>query len=183
MVCSTAVAHPLHGLSAGGQWSAGFGHPWSGLDHILAMFAIGLLSIQLGGRAVWVLPASFLAAMTLGGLIGIASASVDLEPGIALTVLVLGVALAVGAKYPLPAAAAVTGLFGLLHGHVHGTEIPTLAAPLLFSAGFLSATALLHAAGIAVAACLSHYGQSAMALRATGLVVSSAGLWLLVARL
>lgn len=172
---TTAFAHPQHGLTGDGL-VAGFSHPWLGLDHLLAMVAVGLLGVQLGGRAIWVLPFAFLGMMVVGGAMGVSSVPFRfVESGIALSVISLGGALAIGRKYPLVAAAIVIGLFGLMHGHAHGMEMPALAAPVLYAAGFVGATALLHLTGIAAGLCVVRSKRWATSLRFTGAAISLFG--------
>jgi urease accessory protein len=145
---SAVSAHPQHGGVDSGLM-AGFAHPFLGWDHVLAMLAVGLMAAQWGGRAVWALPSSFLAAMLAGGVWGMQGTSFPgVELGLAASVFLLGLAVATGRRYPLFPAVFAIGLFGWFHGHVHGTEAPALAAPMLFAIGFLGATSLLHLAGI-----------------------------------
>ena len=180
VLSSPAFAHHGGEPAGAGGFAAGFAHPWLGLDHLLAMVAVGLLAVQLRGRALWVLPASFLAMMVLGGAVGMGAVNLPLvETGVALSVVSLGVALAAGRKYPLAAASACIGAFGLLHGHAHGTEMPALAAPVLYASGFLLATALLHTAGIAGGLALTRSKHWQTALRLTGAAISTAGACLL----
>lgn len=181
LYASPACAHHEGALTGAGGFAAGFAHPWLGLDHLLAMVAVGLLGVQLRGRALWVLPASFLGMMIVGGAVGMAGLKPPLvETGAALSVVALGVALAVGRMYPLAASAACIGAFGLVHGHAHGTEMPALAAPVLYASGFLLATALLHAAGIACGLTLAGSKRWETALRLSGAAISCAGVCLLV---
>lgn len=179
---SAAWAHPHAGSVPGaGGLAAGFFHPLLGLDHLLAMFAVGMLGAQLGGRAIWALPAAFLGLMIGGGILGMAGYEFQLnEIGIAISVVALGVALAVGLKYPLIASAIIVGLFGLLHGHAHGTEMPAMAAPLLYGAGFIFATAALHAIGVGAGLLLIRGQRSPAALRVSGAAISLAGLLFLI---
>lgn len=178
-----ASAHPHHVHAPGAEHglAAGFFHPLFGLDHLLAMVAVGLLAAQLGGRALWALPAAFLGLMVAGGAVGLAGYGLPgIEVIIAASVVVLGVALAVGKKYPLVAAAMVVGLFGVVHGHAHGTEMPTLTSPLVYGCGFVAATTLLHVAGLLVGMLLVRSARSAVALQLAGAAISLAGLALLV---
>src|SRR5262249_25638018 len=118
-----AQAHILPGEAHG--FTSGLNHPLHGLDHILAMVAVGLWAAQLGGRALWVLPASFVGFMTLGGALGMSGMHLPLvEAGIIASVVALGIFVAASARLPLLASVAVTGLFAMFHGHAHGTEIP-----------------------------------------------------------
>jgi len=184
VACSTASAHPQHGLPAAGGpaaggFSAGLVHPLLGLDHLLAMIAVGLLSVQSGGRAVWVLPASFLGMMLLGAAAGFAGIALPMvEIGVALSVIVLGAALAVGRNRALLAASFVIGGFALFHGHAHGTEMPAMAAPALYAAGLAASSTLLLLAGIAggLFAASCHRRE---ALRLSGAAIACAGLCLL----
>ncbi len=180
-VVTPAFAHPGHEALHVSGLVAGFSHPWLGLDHLLAMLAVGLLSAQLGGRAVWLLPASFVGLMLLGGATGMSSGDFHLiEMGIALSVVVLGCALAAGRRYPLVIATLVIGAFGFLHGHAHGTEMPTLAAPLLYAVGFVGATAMLHLVGLACGAWVVRHEPWKLALRWSGAAISAVGVMLLL---
>lgn len=148
----TVLAAPAHahvGIGAATSFGAGFGHPFSGLDHVAAMVAVGLWAALKGGRAVIVWPAAFVAVMLAGGVLGMAGVAVPLvEPGILASVVALGLLVALAVDLPVAAGAAVIGLFALFHGHAHGAEIPETAGGLAYLAGFAVATALLHGAGI-----------------------------------
>lgn len=141
---SAALAHPGHGADS---FLQGFAHPFSGLDHLLAMLAVGLWAARFSGLPRWTLPLAFVSFMALGT--GLALPMV--EPMIALSVLVLGLGAAMGSRLPLAAGAAVTALFALYHGQAHFAEIPAEASVAGFALGMLSATALLHGAGLLVA--------------------------------
>lgn len=142
-----ALAHTGHGAANG--FAAGFGHPLGGLDHALAMIAVGLLGAQLGGRAIWLVPAAFVAAMTLGGMVALdGSASPLVETGIAGSVIVLGAVVALGRRIPVSAAMALAGAFALFHGHAHGSEMPAGVSGVDYALGFVVATILLHMLGI-----------------------------------
>lgn len=128
---------------------AGMLHPFSGFDHLLAMIAVGLWAAQQGGRALWALPLSFVGAMAIGAALGMTgTAIVGMEIVIALSVLALGVLVALRRQVLLPLAAALTGLFALFHGMAHGQEMPLAASAWGYALGMLAATALLHAAGV-----------------------------------
>lgn len=128
---------------------AGMLHPFSGLDHLLAMIAVGLWAAQQGGRALWALPLSFVGAMTIGAVLGMTGAAfIGIEIIIALSVLVLGFLAALRRQMFLPLAAVLTGLFALFHGMAHGQEMPLAASPWSYALGMLAATALLHSAGV-----------------------------------
>ena len=125
-----AHAHPGHDASG---FSAGVAHPVHGLDHILAMVAVGLWAAQLGGRAKWLVPASFISVMAIGGALGMAGMPLPFaEQGIFASVLILGVLIAAAVRLPLAASMAIVGLFALCHGHAHGLEMPTTAQPRAF---------------------------------------------------
>ncbi len=142
-----AMAHPGHGMELG--FSAGLAHPWSGLDHVLAMMAVGLLATRLGGRALWAVPAAFLGLMALGGVASAAGLSLPFaEVAIALSVAVFGFTIASRIAPPVLAAMALVGVFALFHGHVHADEMPANASALAYGSGFLASTALLHGLGI-----------------------------------
>ncbi|WP_454624171.1 HupE/UreJ family protein [Bradyrhizobium cenepequi] len=146
LVPTVAFAHAGHGDVSG--LTHGFTHPITGIDHVVAMVAVGVLAAQLGGRALWLVPSSFVGVMALGGALGMAGILLPLaEVGVALSVVVLGLAIAVPFRQTL-AAVAVAGLFALFHGQVHGTEIPAAASALYYMVGFIGATTLLHATGI-----------------------------------
>ena len=127
----------------------GFFHPLTGIDHVLAMIAVGVLAAQYGGRALWLVPMSFLVAMAAAGAIGMAGIPVQIvEAGIGLSVVVLGLMIAFQFKPPTLVAMVVVGFFALFHGYAHGSEMPNGLAGLSFAAGFLFATALLLGAGV-----------------------------------
>jgi urease accessory protein len=152
-----AFAHPgLPGHTH--DLASGFVHPFSGLDHILAMVAVGLLAAQLGGRALWAVPASFVAMMAAAGVAGMNGIALPLtETGIALSVIVLGGAVALRLALPVAAAMALVGFFAIFHGYAHGLETPETASGLLYSLGFVAATAMLHALGIGLGLALARF--------------------------
>jgi urease accessory protein len=144
-----AFAHPGHGAES---FAAGVAHPLYGLDHIAAMIAVGLWSALKGGRTQWVWPATFVGAMLFGGALGMAQVPLPLvDPGILASVVVLGLMTAFAVDVPIAAGATLIAVFGLLHGHAHGTEAADTLAGIEYMAGFALATAALHAAGIAFA--------------------------------
>lgn len=131
---------------------SGFVHPFSGLDHILAMVALGLWAGQRRARALWVLPGAFVAMIAVGGYLGASGIHVPfVEHGIILSVIALALLVAVPVRLSLATSAAAVGLFALLHGHAHGLEMPADASGLAYGAGFMLASACLHGIGIAVA--------------------------------
>lgn len=171
-----ALAHTGIGQAAG--FAQGFAHPPGGLDHVLAMVLVGVLAFQMAGRARWLLPAGFLAAMAAGGLAGMAGLALPLvEAGIALSVVVLGLAVAARMRPPTALALGLVGLFAVFHGHAHGAEMPAEGGAAAYAAGFLLATALLHAAGLALGAVVGRVGT--MAVRGAGAAAAVAGVAIL----
>src|SRR6476659_1401554 len=134
LVPTAAFAHP--GLGDAHGFVAGFAHPLGGLDHILAMVTVGIFAWQLGGRALWLVPAAFVAAMAAGGALAMTGVPVPMvETGIAASVIVLGAIVALGIKAPLAIAMGLVGLFAIFHGHAHGSEMPLAAATGVYAAG------------------------------------------------
>lgn len=174
-----SLAHAHAGAGGAGEWMHGFLHPFSGLDHVCAMIAVGLWAAQMGGRAVWRVPLAFVSVMMLGGLLGMAAIPVTfIESGIVLSLLVLGVFIAAAVRLPLSVSIALVGVFALFHGYAHGVEMPQHAAGIGYVAGFILATALLHLSGIGVALSLKQLGRAKL-LRVTGGAVALCGgyLW------
>jgi urease accessory protein len=146
---TVALAHTGVGNTSG--FVDGFGHPISGLDHVLAMLIVGVFAWQLGGRALWLVPMTFVGVMAVGGMLGVAGIGIPfVEIGIALSVVVLGAIVAFDVKAPIAMAMGVVGLFAMFHGHAHGAEIPENAGGVAYAAGFMIATAILHLAGISI---------------------------------
>ena len=144
-----AFAHSGHGHSAG--FVHGFMHPVGGLDHVLVMVAVGLYAERLGGRALWLVPATFIAFMAFGAMLGtLHIADPFFEIGVAMSVVVLGLAVALRVNMPTITALAAVGLIAIPHGYVHGAEMPGDVSGYGYAPGFLLATALLHGAGIAL---------------------------------
>lgn len=142
-----ALAHT--GVGATHGLVHGLMHPVGGLDHVLAMVAVGVLAATLGGRAIWLIPASFVAMAAAGGLLGVSHLALPyVETGIAVSVIVLGLLVALQARLPMAWAMAMVGLFGLYHGFAHGAEMPADASGLAYGIGFLGATVALHLGGI-----------------------------------
>ena len=180
LVPTAAFAHP--GLGDAHGFLQGFAHPLGGLDHILAMVTVGIFAWQLGGRALWLVPASFVLAMAIGGALGMLGVAVPfVELGIAVSVIVLGAVVALGVKTPLAIAMGLVGVFAVFHGHAHGTEMPLDAAGGAFGAGFVLATALLHVAGIALGVAIGRIGDAygRAAYRLGGFLIALGGVGLL----
>ncbi|KQT19662.1 urease accessory protein [Methylobacterium sp. Leaf399] len=169
-----ALAHTGQGEAHG--LAQGFLHPLMGLDHLLAMVGVGLLAARIGGRAVVLVPAAFLAMMALGGAMGAAGFVMPMvEIAIAVSVAVLGAILMLRPALPVAVAMAVVGGFALCHGHAHGAEMPDAAGGIVYGLGFLAATALLHATGLG----LGFAAGGANRLRYAGAGLAVAGLGLL----
>jgi urease accessory protein len=144
-----AHAHVQQGQAAG--FLAGLAHPVSGLDHVTAMIAVGLWGAQLGPPALWLLPVTFPMVMALGGMAGLIGVALPgVEVGIAASAILLGLAVMFELRLPILAAVVLVGVFGVFHGHAHGTELPVGQSALLYSMGFVVATGCLHGVGIAV---------------------------------
>ncbi|MFT6985330.1 MAG: urease accessory protein [Psychromonas sp.] len=130
----------------------GLGHPIGGADHFIAMIAVGLWAVQIGGRALWAVPGTFVVVMILGGILGFSGVRVPfIEEGILVSVLILGVLIAGAFKLPLAYSVLIVGVFAIFHGNAHGAEMPATAIAALYIAGFALATAALHLAGIGLA--------------------------------
>lgn len=171
---AAALAHPGHD-GAGGLMH-GLIHPVTGIDHVLTMIAIGVLAAQYGGRALWLVPVSFLFAMAAVGTIGMAGIPVQIvEAGIGLSVVVLGLMIAFQVKTPTLVVMVVVGFFALFHGYAHGSEMPDGRAGLSFAAGFLIATALLLAAGVGLGLLLQRRTLSRRLIQAGGGAMALAG--------
>jgi len=160
-----------HALNESGGWAAGISHPFLGADHLLAMLAVGFWAAQTGGRAIWAVPLTFVSIMGGGAFIAMAGIPLQsVESGVAASVLALGLLVAFAIRLPLAAGMTLAGVFALFHGHAHGTELPAMVSPWIYAAGFVVATGLLHASGIAAARVLD-----AQRLRIAGACVAVAG--------
>ena len=158
-----------------GGFMSGFMHPISGLDHVVAMVAVGLWGAFLGRPAIWVLPVVFPLVMAFGGALGVAGVPIPhIETGIALSGVVLGLVVLFAVKPPMWIAAIIVGAFAIFHGHAHGAELPNAANPLIYSVGFVIGTGLLHLAGIAIGELKRLY--NGWIVRAGGAVVAIIGL-------
>jgi len=176
----TSFAHV--GVGPTSNFGAGLLHPLGGIDHILAMVAVGIWAAQQGGRALWAVPLAFVAMMTVGGALGMAGVSLPFaERGILLSLLVLGVLVAAWVRLPLLAGALTVGAFALFHGHSHGAEMPLSVSGVEYAVGFVVATAFLHGCGIALVVGsrrLIPVRASSVVLRAAGVFIALAGVYL-----
>ena len=160
LLATPAFAHTgLHGSGL----AAGFAHPFSGLDHLLAMAGIGVWAAQLGGRNLWLVPIAFVGMMLLGALLALIAVPLpQVELGIAGSVLAVGLLVGFGARLPSAAAAALAALMALSHGHAHGSEIPAMMSAWGYGAGFVLATGLLHVAGLGIGLLSFRYARPAL---------------------
>jgi urease accessory protein len=173
LVSGPAAAHTEAGVPGG--LLNGFLHPLTGLDHLVAMVAVGLWGAQLGKPGIWVLPICFPAVMALGGVLGILGIPLPAtEIVVALSALVLGFAVAMALRVPFWAAAAVVAVFAVFHGYAHGAEMPGAANALAYGVGFVVATGTLHAAGILIGV-LIRWPTGAQAVRALGAAIAGLG--------
>ena len=178
VIPSAAFAHA--GTGAAG-FIPGFVHPVGGPDHVLAMVAIGVLAAILGGRALWLVPGTFLAAMALGGVLGMSEAALPgTELMIALSVIVLGFAVATRTLFPTFSAVVLAGIFAVFHGHAHGAEMQGSSGA-AYAAGFLLATGVLHGTGIGIGLAFNRLSEPVLrgVLAATGGAMVLAGLVML----
>lgn len=179
LVALTGAAEAHVGVSSTVGFMHGLTHPLSGLDHILAMTAVGLFAARLGGKALWLVPAAFVFMMAVGGAMGISGLSLPgVELGIAASVIVLGAAVALDFSLPVSFAMGLAGFFALFHGHAHGSEMPLEASGFTYGVGFILATALLHLFGIAlglvIARIATQQGSTAI-MRIAGGAMAAAG--------
>ncbi len=172
-----AWAHEQQGQATG--FLTGLAHPVSGLDHVLAMVAVGLWGAQLGAPAIWLLPVTFPLVMAVGGFLGLVGVPLPgVEIGIAVSAVVLGTLVALEARPPSWVAAVAVGFFALFHGHAHGTELPAGQSGLLYSLGFVVATGALHACGIGIGL-VHRWPWGRWLLRLAGAAVAAAGAYFL----
>lgn len=173
----SALAHS--DVGGGSGFAAGFGHPFGGLDHALAMIAVGIWGAILGRPLIWILPVAFPLMMVVGGVAGIANLGLPfVETGIALSVIALGLVIAAGWSASREIALLLVGVFALFHGYAHGQELPHEASPSAYAAGFVVATGLLHITGIAFGAILMLPWGRRM-IQASGAVIALLGAWIL----
>lgn len=166
----------------GGEGSsliAGFLHPMTGVDHVVAMVAVGLWGAVLGAPALWLLPVAFPMVMAFGGFWGLLDLPLPgVEIGIAISGVVLGTLVLLEKRLPLWAAALLVGMFALFHGHAHGRELPDGANALVFSLAFVVATGVLHLAGILLGE-MRCWPIGRLGVRAAGAAIALTGLWFL----
>ena len=172
-----AFAH-AEGGTAGAGFLTGFLHPLRGLDHVLAMLAVGMWGAQLGRPAIWVLPVAFPQVMALGGVAGILGVPLaGIELGVTVSVVVLGTMIALDRRPPLWAALVIVSFFAVFHGYAHGAELPGKTGAVAYSAGFVTATGLIHLTGIGIGFVVK-LPHGVKMLRAGGSAIAAAGLLL-----
>lgn len=165
---------------SGGGFTAGLTHPVLGFDHLLAMLSVGILSAQMGGRAIWRVPLTFVLVMLAGGILGINGVPmISVELGIAFSVLALGVAIGLERKLP-PLSMVFVGFFAIFHGHAHGTEMPSLSKPVFYACGFVLGTAGIHIAGVLIGIIAERLKEGAQLLRYAGAGIAGVGFHLIV---
>ena len=181
LIClnTVAFAHADAATISGG-FVSGFFHPIMGLDHVVAMVAVGLWGVFLGRPAIWILPIVFPLVMAFGGALGVAGVDIPyVETGIALSGMILGLAVAFAVRPPLWIAAVIVGIFAIFHGYAHGTELPSSANPLVYSVGFVIGTGLLHLVGILFGE-LTRWSWGSAVVRTSGGIIALIGLGFLL---
>jgi urease accessory protein len=177
LLVPNAFAHAEVGV-AGGLLS-GFLHPIYGIDHLVAMVAVGLWGAQLGNPAIWLLPITFPVVMAGGALLGVAGVPLPgIELGISTSAIILGAMVALALRPPLWIAALVVATFAIFHGHAHGTELPAAANPLAYGIGFVVSTGLLHLSGILLGL-LVRWPLGASMVRLSGGGIAALGVYFL----
>jgi urease accessory protein len=172
---ASAMAHTGTGLAGG--FVAGFVHPFTGFDHLLAMVSVGLWGAFLGRPLIYALPVVFPMVMVAGAALGMFGVPLpSVEMGIALSVAVLGTSIALALRAPVWVAAIIVGAFAIFHGYAHGRELPSAADPAGYSSGFVLATGLLHVLGIGIG-CLNQWPRGVLLTRGVGAAIGAVGFW------
>jgi len=175
---TAAYGHSGDGIAGG--FLSGFQHPLFGLDHLVAMVAVGLWGAFLGMPAIWILPMVFPLVMAMGGAIGIVGIPLPhVEVWVAVSAVVLGACVALALRPPFWVAAIIVGAFAIFHGHVHGTQLPDAADPLAYAIGFVTATGMLHLTGIGIGT-LSRFSVGQYVIRGAGVAIAAVGLFFLL---
>ena len=174
-----AFAHVGQGDISGG-FLAGLEHPVMGLDHVVAMVAVGIWGAQLRAPAIWVLPVTFPLVMSFGGILGGLGVPIPgIEVGIAASAIVLGAMVAFAVRPPLWIAGVIVGLFAIFHGYAHGAELPESANAISYAMGFVMTTGTLHALGILIGV-INKWPMGEKCLRAGGVLIAFCGVYFLV---
>jgi len=159
----------------------GLKHPVLGLDHLLAMVGVGIVSAQMGGRAVWAVPAMFVTSMMIGGILGMIEYDVGaIEVGIAMSVVLLGLVIAANAKIMASIIYGFVALFGIFHGYAHGVEMPTLAVSWIYILGFMIGTSSLHIVGVFIGLVSNKINHGSLILRYSGAFMAGMGFHILL---
>ncbi|MGA0333526.1 MAG: HupE/UreJ family protein [Kiritimatiellia bacterium] len=170
-----------HSVGGGGGFLTGMAHPVLGFDHLLAMVSVGILSAQMGGRAIWAVPAAFVCMMLVGGVMGMEGNPLfPVELGISFSVFALGIALAAEKKLPPGLAMIFVGVFALFHGHAHGAEMPSLARPVLYALGFMAGTAGIHVFGVILGLISREIPKGESFMRYVGAGIAGIGFQLMI---
>jgi urease accessory protein len=173
------LAHIESGTAGDGGFVSGLAHPVTGLDHVVAMVAVGLWGAILGAPAIWLLPIAFPLIMAVGAVLGVIGIPLPaVEAGIAASGIVLGTMVATQARVPVSIAFALIAVFAIFHGYTHGTALPDFGVPLLYAAGFVIATGLLHVCGISIGL-LIRWPAGRAVIRITGAAIAAVGLYYL----
>ena len=184
IICTILIIKPLHAHTFTGMngFYDGLSHPVLGLDHLLAMISVGIISAQIGGRAIWSVPSIFVILMTIGGLFGFSLIIQEfyfVEIGIVFSVILLGIGISIENKIPTKLIMIFVATFGLFHGIAHGLEVPAAANPILFVLGFIIGTTTLHLLGVLIGHLSIKNNISLILLRLTGVSFSIYGIYLL----
>jgi urease accessory protein len=180
-----AILLPLsanaHIITENSGFMSGFMHPVLGSDHLLAMLSVGIISAQIGGRAIWTIPATFVCMMVIGGIIGFQEIIIpDTEYILSFSVFALGMSIALGKKVPKTLIMLLVALFGSFHGYAHGIEMPSIVKALPYATGFVISTALIHITGVGIGTTAKIFRKGPMILRYAGAIVAGMGLELLL---
>lgn len=173
-----ALAHEQAGVAGG--LASGLLHPITGIDHLIAMVAVGIWGAQLGAPAIWILPITFPLVMAVGGVLGVLHVPLPVpELMIAASAVILGVAVAARLRLPFAAAAFVVAVFAIFHGHAHGAELPRAANALAYGVGFVTATGLLHLCGIIIGT-LTRWPAGERVIQGLGACIAGIGCYFLL---
>ena len=175
-----SIPLPSHAQLHGGGFEAGFFHPVLGFDHLLAMIAVGIIATQLGGRATYLLPLNFMIVMLIGALFGFNHISfMNDELAIQLSVLTLGIIIAIDKKIFFPLSIIFISFFAFFHGHAHGEEIPKMSSAWKYAGGFILATGLLHLCGVSISYSLNKIPHGRAVVRHLGSAIMGIGFYML----
>jgi len=177
IISNFAVAHKMGGTG----FLSGLMHPVLGFDHFLAMVSVGIWSAQIGGKAIWYVPATFVSFMVIGGILGMSEIEIPIvEVGIALSVFLLGIAIATERFIPVWIGLLFVSFFGIFHGHAHGVEMPLVINPLLYAIGFVSGTSMIHILGVIIGIVATKTERHATLLRYMGAGIAGIGLHIFI---